>query len=65
MIPSCSKVERKITFSQFLEALKLVAEKKYPGDPEGLAELERKIISEKETKIKVTKVSLNEETIDN
>lgn len=65
MIPSFSKAERKITFSQFLEALKLVAEKKYPGDAEGLAELERKIISEKEAKIKVTKVSLNEETIDN
>lgn len=48
-----------------MEALKLVAEKKYPGDAKGLAELERKIISEKEAKIKGPEVNLNEETLDN
>ena len=62
LIPFFSKVERKITFSQFLKALKLVAEKKYPGDAEGMAELEREIISGKGPKTIETKVSLNEET---
>ncbi|XP_062500770.1 tubulin polymerization-promoting protein family member 2-like, partial [Corticium candelabrum] len=34
------KSERKITFDQFREALKLLAEKKYPGDADGAKKLE-------------------------
>ena len=37
---SCRKSERKITFDQFREALKLLAEKKYPGDADGAKKLE-------------------------
>jgi len=37
------KSERKITFAQFEEALKLMAEKKYPGDAEALSKLKAKI----------------------
>ena len=38
---------RKITFSQFEDALKLIAEKKYPGDADGLSKLEEKIVAGK------------------
>jgi hypothetical protein len=41
------KSERKITFAQFEEALKLMAEKKYPGDAEGLSKLKEKILEGK------------------
>ncbi len=36
---------RKITYKQFREALKMLAEKKFPGDEEALSKLE-KIITE-------------------
>ena len=39
----CRKTERKITFAQFEDALKLMAEKKYPGDPKGLQKLRAKL----------------------
>ena len=38
-----AKNERKITFAQFKEVVKLMAEKKYPGDEEGVSKLEKKI----------------------
>jgi hypothetical protein len=41
------KSERKITFAQFEEALKLMAEKKYPDDPEALNKLKAKILEGK------------------
>lgn len=41
------KTERKVTFKQFQEAVKLLAEKKYPGDPSGLSKLTTKITSGK------------------
>lgn len=43
----CRKNERKINFAQFEKALKLIAEKKYPGDSSGLAKLTHKITSGK------------------
>lgn len=42
-----AKTERKITYKQFKEALKLLAEKKFPGDEEGLSKLEAVIIDAK------------------
>lgn len=45
MIVLCSKSDRKITFDQFNDALKLLAEKKYPGDPNGVNKLSEKITS--------------------
>ena len=39
------KTERKINYAQFREGLKLMAEKKYPGDADGLAKLEEKILT--------------------
>lgn len=41
------KSERKITYAQFEEAVKLMAEKKYPGDPEAFDKLKAKIIEGK------------------
>ena len=38
---------RKINFKQFQEALKLLAEKKYPGDAEGYSKLKEVIIQAK------------------
>lgn len=35
-----SKTERKITYKQFVEAVKLMAEKKYPGDADGFDKLQ-------------------------
>ena len=43
----CSKSERKITFDQFQEALKLLAETKYPGDPKGFEKITTKLTSSK------------------
>ena len=43
----CRKAERKITFAQFQNALKLVAEKKYPGDKGGYRKLVDKIVAGK------------------
>lgn len=37
------KTERKITFAQFEQAMKLLAEKKYPGDTGGTDKLISKI----------------------
>jgi hypothetical protein len=42
-----SKTDRKINFGQFQKALELVAEKKYPGDGEGLKKLKDKIAAGK------------------
>nr|ADX30619.1 tubulin polymerization promoting protein [Suberites domuncula] len=42
-----AKGERKINFAQFQAALKLVAEKKYPGDSDGLKKLTDKILTGK------------------
>ena len=42
-----SKTERKITFGQFQDALKLVAETKYPGDPKGYEKITTKLTSSK------------------
>ena len=42
---NCRKTERKITFEQFQDALKLVAEKKYPGDPSAVKKLTAKLTS--------------------
>ncbi|WP_411027238.1 tubulin polymerization-promoting family protein, partial [Salmonella sp. s54925] len=41
------KTDRKINFQQFKEALKLIADKKYPGDEDALAKLEQKITTGK------------------
>lgn len=41
------KAERKINFKQFKEAVKLMAEKKYPGNPDGVAKLEELIAAGK------------------
>ena len=38
-----SKTERKITFEQFQDALKLLAEKKFPGDPNGMKKITSKL----------------------
>ena len=38
-----SKTDRKISFAQFQKALQLIAEKKYPGDGDGLKKLKDKI----------------------
>jgi len=38
---------RKITFGQFQEAVKLLAEKKYPGDEDAVEKLTAKIIEGK------------------
>ncbi len=38
---------RKITYKQFKEALKLLAQKKYPGDEAGLEKLEKIIVEAK------------------
>ncbi|KAK2152403.1 hypothetical protein LSH36_330g11062 [Paralvinella palmiformis] len=42
-----AKTERKINFKQFQEGLKLLAEKKYPGDGEGYGKLKAVIIEGK------------------
>ena len=42
-----SKTDRKINFAQFQKALELVAEKKYPGDGEGVQKLKDKIAAGK------------------
>ena len=42
---TCRKTERKITFEQFQEALKLLAETKYPGDAGGLKKITSKLTS--------------------
>jgi hypothetical protein len=39
-----AKTERKINYKQFEAALKLMAEKKYPGDDDGLQKLKAKIM---------------------
>ena len=39
----CSKTDRKINYEQFCDALKLFADKKYPGDPDGVGKLRRKL----------------------
>ncbi len=39
------KTDRKITFSQFEDAVRHLAEKKYPGDPSGVQKLTRKLTS--------------------
>lgn len=39
------KTERKITFEQFQVALKLLAEKKYPGDSSGMDKIKAKLTS--------------------
>ena len=44
---NCSKSERKITFDQFQEAVKLLAETKYPGDPKGFEKITTKLTSSK------------------
>lgn len=41
------KAERKITFAQFQEALKLLAEKKYPGCTDALEKLQAKMLEGK------------------
>lgn len=41
------KTERKITFAQFQEALKLLAEKKFPGCADGLEKLQTKMLEGK------------------
>ena len=41
------KTDRKITFKQFEEAVGLLAEKKYPGAPNGLAKITALITSSK------------------
>ena len=43
----CVWQRRKITFAQFQEAVKLLAEKKYPGDPEAVDKLKAKIFEGK------------------
>lgn len=40
------KAERKITFEQFQEAVKLLAEIKYPGDPNGVRKITTKLMSD-------------------
>ena len=49
---------RKINFAQFQEALKLFAEKKYPGDADGLEKLKAKIFEGKGPATSGTTVSL-------
>lgn len=41
------KTERKINYKQFQAAVKLMAEKKYPGDADGVKKLEEKIAAGK------------------
>ena len=50
---------RKINFKQFQEALKLLAEKKYPGDAEGYNKLKEVIIQAKGPATTGATVSLN------
>ena len=39
----CRKMERKLTVHQFEKAVKMVADKKYPGDPKGLEKIQSKL----------------------
>jgi len=41
------KTERKINFSQFNEALRQLAEKKFPGDPDALEKMQEMVIQGK------------------
>ena len=54
-----SKTDRKINFKQFQDALKLMAEKKYPGDVDGLKKLEDKIMAGKGPQAGNTTVSIH------
>jgi len=49
------KTERKINFKQFKAAVKLMAEKKYPGDADGASKLEELIAAGKPTAKGATK----------
>ncbi len=44
MLLLCRKTERKISYDQFMDAFRMVAEKKYPGDPNCVKVLERKVL---------------------
>ena len=54
----CRKTDRKINFEQFQDGVKQIAEKKYPGDPNGLRKLESKINEGKGPKAVGVTVSL-------
>ena len=56
----CRKSERKITFAQFQNALKLVAETKYRGDGNGYKKLVDKMVSGKGPVAAGTTVSVGE-----
>lgn len=41
----CRKTERKLTLEQFEVAVKMLAEKKYPGDPGAMGKMQSKLSS--------------------
>lgn len=42
---ACRKTERKLTLEQFEVAVKMLAEKKYPGDPGAMSKIQSKLSS--------------------
>ena len=44
-LAQCRKTERKLTVGQFKEAVKMLAEKKYPGDPRAVNKIQSKLTS--------------------